>query len=40
MLKKVSSKRDSNPGPIAVQASTLSTQPRRHRWQRRIRCPF
>ena len=33
MLKKVSSKRDLNPGPLAVQASTLPTQPWRHRWQ-------
>ena len=33
MLKKVSSKRDLNPGPLAVQASTLPTQPQRHRCQ-------
>jgi len=33
MLKKLSSKRDLNPGPLGVQASTLPTQPRRHCWQ-------
>jgi len=32
-VEKVSYKRVSNPGPIGPQASTLTTQPLRLRWQ-------